>query len=100
MHKRQQHIVDIYGKEPETLDELAQACIAVISHHGAPVKGFAWNIHFDKTVSNSHHAPLDYKTNWCGRDKTAPRTHPGFYGRVWIRYEEKGQFTHSSGNFA
>ena len=40
MHKMQKKIVNVYGKEPETLDEIAESCIAMINTE-VPVVGFA-----------------------------------------------------------
>lgn len=97
---RKQKILDIHGRDPETLDELAQCIINVINHpttdyskiSGAPsrnkrkVVGFAWDITYQDVVSNSHNATEGKLTNWDGTpDK--PKGYAGFYGRVWIRYE-------------
>jgi len=100
LHQKQQHIKDIYGKEPETLDELAEACIAVIGHNSVPVVGFAWNIETDARVSNSHDAPVDGYTNWGGDNHRGDvKSYPGFRGRVWIRYETDPDFMRCSENF-
>lgn len=37
---------------------------------------------YSPTVSNSHHCPNGGVTNWCGRVEGAPRSYPGFSGRV------------------
>jgi hypothetical protein len=92
LHPKQQHIVDVYGKLPETLDEIAEAVIAVVSVTD-PVIGFAWNIHYEKSVSNTHRAPVHGEINWSGRDPDAPRGYPGFYGRFWIRYAKDPDFS-------
>ena len=100
MHRKQQNIKNIYGKEPETLDEIGEACIAVISKESVPVVGFAWTITHKKKVSNSHSAPLDGYSNWGGRDTRGPiRGYPGFEGRVWIRYATNPDFSSMSGCF-
>lgn len=85
MHPRKQRILDIFGSEPETLDELARCCIAVIDRQDK-VAGFSWDISYHDFVRNSHNAPLDGVTNFTWRD-TAPKGYPGWRGRVWIRYE-------------
>ena len=101
MHKRHQNIIDIYGKQPETLDEIAEACIAVISKESVKVVGFAWSIKHKSKVSNSHSAPLDGYSNWGGSDTRGPvRHYPGFAGRVWIRYESDPDFMSMSDSFA
>lgn len=89
-HPRKKLILDVWKKEPETMDELARCAIAVINSQrdsdGNPIKvaGLAWELtHGD--VSNSHHAPLDGVTNWGGRPGTV-KTYPGWSGRLWIRY--------------
>lgn len=85
LHPKQQHMVDVYGKLPETLDELAEACIAVINEID-PVIGFAWDIHYDPSVSASHNAPIGHRSTMGCSDKNIRRNFPGFYGRYWIRY--------------
>ena len=101
MHKRQQNIIDIYGKQPETLNEIAEACVAVISKESVKVVGFAWNVTHKKKVGNSHSAPLDGYTNWGGRDcRTTARGYPGFEGRVWIRYATHPDFMSMSDSFS
>ena len=100
MHPTQQHIVDVYGKYPETLDEIAESVIAGLNETNEVV-GFAWNIGFDPKVSNSHSAPLDGQTNWgntAGPD--VPNHYPGMYGRVWYRYKERDRGHGMSRGFA
>lgn len=84
MDAAQKYIQDIYGKSPESLDEIAEACIAVISQKHE-VTGFAWNIQYEPEISNSNEAPIGKKTNWYRR-KHLPLGYPGFHGRVWIRF--------------
>ena len=90
--------VKIYGKEPSTLDELAELVMAVINYAlrksakpAIPVKvvGFAWNITHDIEVSNIHDAPINGETNWSGRkSNVVPTGYPGWKGRVWIRFNK------------
>jgi len=102
LHPKQQKIKDIYGKTPETLDEIAESVIAVINEKD-PVVGFAWDIKYQKMVSNSHNAPIDGYSNWSGKNTDGEgnlRGYPGFGGRVWIRYANRCKDTFgSSGNF-
>lgn len=98
LHPKQLHIIDIWGKEPTTMDEFAEACIKVVNNtkvlarfNNKPftpkLTGFAWDIKYKKQISNTHHAPLNGVTNWhCHDDK--PKNYPGFYGRVWIRLDK------------
>ncbi len=100
-----QNVLKVFGRDPRTMDELAQCVIAVIESQqnrdhwynpkratrGKPrevanhrVVGFAWDIrHGD--VSNSHSAPEGYPQNW-GAKEGLPTSYPGWSGRVWIRY--------------
>jgi hypothetical protein len=101
IHPRKQYILDVYGRDPDTLDEVAECVIAVINNcdnsdswsknkkkevKKVKVLGFSWNINYG-AVSNSHSAPLDGKENWGNRDKSLPTSYPGWSGRVWVRYE-------------
>lgn len=90
-HPSKQQVLKIFGKEPETFDELAQCTISVIERTSkSKVLGFAWDIRY-MTVPNSHNAPLSGKTNWGSRDPSVPNYYPGMYGRVWIRYDHSYQ---------
>lgn len=97
MHPKKQHILDIIGNEPKTLDELGHAMIKFLNtnkhrarfdreiYNGVGVVGLAWNVLYSDSVSNSHDCPLNGVTNWrVENDK--PRGYPGFKGRIWIRY--------------
>jgi hypothetical protein len=102
MNPAKQNIIKQFGKEPETLDELAQCVIKMSS--GIPcdhnkdkiseVVGFAWDISYDNNVSNSHNSPYGCLTNWGGDrvdfvGKILPTGYEGFSGRVWIRFKER-----------
>lgn len=97
-----QYILDAYGHEPNSLDDLARCVIAVIEHQmntdgfsrsrrvkqdPYKVLGFAWNIQYTDMVSNSHSAPVGYPQNWRG-EPNLPKGYPGWNGRVWIRYAD------------
>jgi hypothetical protein len=113
--KLRDNVIKLYGKEPATLDELAEAIIAIINNHNPRawstrsdkqnvpdklnVLGFAWNISYNDKVSNSHSAPRSGKTNWGGRTEGAPSNYPGFQGRVWIRYDSNKDFGFGSDPF-
>ena len=82
-----QAIIDRYGKEPSTMDELAE-CVLMTIQHKTKKKcvWFKWEVEYNRKVSNSHSAPLCGVTNWTG-DDDKPMWYRGFSGRVWIRYK-------------
>lgn len=96
-----QDILKIYGKEPETLDQLAQCVVKVIESSivrkhadldkGPNVVGFAWEISHRNLVSNSHSSPEGYDQNW-GAKPGKPVGYPGWEGRVWIRLKSRPRF--------
>lgn len=111
IHPQKQRFIDLFGHDPESLDELAIAVVAITSIEvnkpdewrryagNNRTVGFAWEITHRESVSNSHHAPLDGHTNWGGSNKAAKGVtgYPGWEGRVWIRFaKEPGD---SSGAF-
>lgn len=103
-----QNILKVFGRDPQSLDELAQCVIAVINSQenrdhwykepgpqskkprrkfdNHRVVGFAWDVR-RRDVSNSHSAPEGYPENWGAREGL-PKAYPGWQGRVWIRYAE------------
>jgi hypothetical protein len=99
-HPRKQKVLDIFGREPATMDELAQCVIAVANEYReyrrdregnltagpkAKVVGFQWQITHSDSVSNSHSNPVEGVSNFS-RHKDKPTGYPGWNGRVWIRY--------------
>jgi hypothetical protein len=97
-HPRKQRVLDIFGREPESMDELARCVIAVADHYcersmakrnkttpGARVVGFSWRLVWSPLVSNTHSCPLDGVENF-GCQQGKPQGYPGWTGRVWIRY--------------
>lgn len=100
-----QNILKVYGREPETLDELARCVIAVIEsqengdifdrkRRTVPkfhkVLGFAWDVRYSDRVSNTHSSPEGYPHNWGGKEEL-PKGYPGWTGRVWIRYADESR---------
>ena len=80
------HILNIFGREPETLDELAHCVIKVVDQE-RKVYGLAWKI-MRGAVSNSHSCPVGGHTNFGG-NKTKqgiPTSYVGWSGRLWVRY--------------
>ena len=112
-----ENILKVYGREPKTLNELAQCVIEVIESQenrdpwhnplkhkprefkNHKVVGFAWQIHRSEEVSNTHDAPEGYPQNWARRDESLPKGYPGWTGRVWIRYHDDPYSFSSSGAF-
>jgi hypothetical protein len=94
VHPRKQKILDIFGKEPESLDELGQCVIQVANTYKpyyytdkpiqTKVLGLKWEIRRGD-VSNSHSCPLNGHTNWSNRNKELPSSYRGWSGRVWLR---------------
>jgi hypothetical protein len=87
-HPTKQKIIDIFGKEPENLDEVAKAIIATARANGHALTGFAWQLHYKSRLSNSHSAPLDGVRNFTGQPHL-PSGYPGLTGRIWIRLEKQ-----------
>lgn len=86
-----QHLLDIYGKEPATLDELGDAVVAVantfLSSTTDPgrIVGLEWYIqYFDPTNPDRHRPSLDRDRfihtdiSWINRQC--------WQGTIWIRY--------------
>ena len=90
MHPKQQHIVDIYGKYPETLDEVAESVIAGLNETNKTV-GFAWRVGFDPKARFTCEARHGGCTTKKLPNGEYPSTLPGMYGRVWYRYKERDQ---------
>jgi len=110
-HQRKQQVLDIFGREPASMDELAQCVIAVANAHcehsmakqtkitpGPWVVGFSWQLWRSPLVSNTHSCPLDGVENF-GCKKHQPLGYPGWNGRVWIRYASPMYGTHGSEAF-
>jgi hypothetical protein len=111
-----ENILKVYGREPKTLNELAQCVIEVIESQknidswynpkkhtirefkNHKVVNFAWQVSRNEQVSNSHSSPEGYPENW-GAKPGLPKGYPGWYGRVWIRYAEEPYSFLSSGTF-
>ena len=111
-----ENILKVYGREPKTLDELAQCVIEVINSQenrdswynpkkhkprefkNHKVVGFAWEIARKELVSNSHSSPEGYSQNWGGKPDL-PKGYPGWSGRVWVRYADDPYSFSSSGTF-
>lgn len=88
MHMKQFRVFETYGKEPETLSEVAEAMIAVVRQL-LPLAGFSWSIHYDDRVPTTHSAPLNGERNWGGLGSGPRHLYPGFSGRIWLRFKEE-----------
>ena len=86
-------ILERWGHEPDSLDDLARCVIDSINHHFSRaaqrtrVVGFVWNIQYNNAVSNTHSSPIMGEKNWH-RNPHIPTGYPGYQGRVWIRYDQ------------
>jgi len=93
--EQKQYFDQLFGK-PATLDELAQTVIRAVDHRFAKqgyrnrVVGFAWDMRYGD-ISTSHCATICDESNF-----TNPTTHPGWSGRLWIRYAEPNQLSFGS----
>jgi len=98
-----ENILQVYGREPETLDELARCVIHMIGSQENgdifdcknrsvekmyKVLGFAWDMRYTNSVSNSHSSPEGYPQNFT-RNLNLPVGYPGWSGCVWVRYLEE-----------
>jgi len=86
--------VELFGKDPETLDELFDMVKVVINDNlkeigELRVTGLGLRLIENSSVSVWHDAPIGCKTNWGGRDKNAPRYYEGYTGRIWLRVNDK-----------
>jgi hypothetical protein len=100
IHPRRQRLIDLFGHDPLSLDEIAQAAIVVINDNvrrpdsfyrydgNNKVIGFAWDLTHSNKVSNTHHAPLNGQTNWGGMNPSAGNGYPGWEGRIWVRFKQ------------
>ena len=96
-HPRKKRTMEVFGKDPTTMDEYFQMCIDVMNatleknNENATVLGFAVKLTHSKKVSNSHSAPLLGVRNFSnyGAEKDRPTSYPGWQGRVWIRYSAR-----------
>jgi len=98
MHPKKKFILDIFGREPSTLNELGDCARAVIDNElnksDNRCVGLQWDIRYSDTVSNTHDAPVSGQTNFGSRDGK-PTSYPGWLGRVWVRY---AKYPESSGS--
>lgn len=101
--QQKQRILEIWGNEPKTLDELGFCVLAVLNQqtpiryprHKKPlpkihVVGLKWDVSFG-TVSNSHYCPIDGVTCWNSQEAKdgRPTGYLGWMGRVWVRYRQE-----------
>lgn len=87
MNAKKKYILDLFGREPATLDDLGDCVRAVIDNSGVRCVGLQWEVRYSDQVSNSHDAPLSGRTNFS-RKPELPIGYPGWVGRIWVRYAE------------
>lgn len=86
MHQLQKNMIDLLGREPENMDDVAEAIrLKVLANTKNRLWGLHWELRYSDQVSNSHSRPLDGVENW-GRKPEKPIGYPGWRGRVWARY--------------
>ena len=90
IHPVKQRILDIWGGEPQSFDELCECVIKVANYHESRKEpknqliGFACEYSYNSQVAATHSTPLGYRTRW--RD---PEKFPALTGRVWLRYAQE-----------
>lgn len=90
VHPVKQRILDIYGGEPQTFDELCECVIQVVNHYECrrepknQLIGFACRYSYNRQVAATHSAPLGHRINW-----QSPEKFPALTGRVWLRYADQ-----------
>ena len=92
-------VLNLYGKEPETMSEVAEAIILLANDNVKSIDrekqdlkliGFKWELTYSNQVSNSHNCPILGITNWRHSDHPErPTSYPGFFGRLWVRYNQE-----------
>jgi len=97
-HPNKKYTMKVFGKDPETLDEVFDSVIAIVNDQcrlnnepDVEVVGLEIALTYTPEVSNTHECPLLGTTNWGGNDKTAPRNYPGFQGFICIRYNKDNE---------
>ena len=95
LHPRKKQILDIFGKEPETLDELGHCIFTVANYFSTQLDGLAWNIEYKPNISNTHNCPINGECNFS-RHPDQPLYYSGFAGRVWLRVSKSCKESFSS----
>jgi hypothetical protein len=92
MTPRKKKILDIYGKEPRSLQELGEAMLSYVDHKlkskNNRVVGLCWDVRKRELVSNTHQAPEGKPTNWSHSRTDLPKGYPGYAGRIWFRFDQ------------
>lgn len=90
-------MISMYGREPNTLDELGELVIMAINRVFIEaeckrrVLGMKWSV-TRTNVRTSHDAPIGQKTSWSSEEamkNNIPTYAPGWEGRVWIAYSDQ-----------
>lgn len=87
---KKQNILDVFGRDPENMDELGHCVIAMLNQNkdGVSVVGFKWDVTHHDLVSNTHSSPEGRPQNFMCKTGL-PSGYPGWTGRVWVRYSRQ-----------
>lgn len=87
-----QQILDVYGHEPQSLDDLGMCVVTMIQHRirslrpcrpGLELTALQWEMRQHDLVNNSHSSPQGYPKNPF-RTPDSPTGFPGWIGQVDI----------------
>ena len=95
-HPAKKSAIEIYGKDPETLDELFDMMRTIVNHNfrvnnenkDIRLTTLCVQVESSNKVSCSHDAPLLGRSKWSSKDHDGPSSYPGFHGRIWYRYND------------
>ena len=73
---------------PMSIGDVTRCTIAYLEHHFKKqeilVVYYCLKVTYSDSISNTHHAPRGYDTNWGGKTKDIATGYPGWSGHIWI----------------
>lgn len=90
-HPRKKAIIDVFGKDPENLDELKDCLIKTTQDRENSYGiccGLAWEVRYSPKILNTHSSPIQGVRNFR-QTPDLPKSYPGYEGRIWLRYNKK-----------
>ncbi|RLD78640.1 MAG: hypothetical protein DRJ15_11140 [Bacteroidetes bacterium] len=73
---------------PMSIGDVTHCAVAYIEHYlkkqEIQVVYYCLKVMYSDSISNTHHAPRGYPTNWGGQTKDIPKSYPGWLGYLWI----------------